>query len=116
MGGQHQVRFARMHNDVADRYVRKIMAFVLSPMLSAVQRDPKAEFRAQVKNVLGNGIFLDDMRVAAYAAIRRNDGRPGLPIVRRFENMRLQVSKRVAVEGRISRSSIIEPRLNPGDP
>src|SRR5215472_9102415 len=92
------------------------MALVLSPVLSAIQRNPKPKFGPQIKNVLGNGVFLDDMRVAAHAAICRNDGCPRLPIVRRFEDIGLHVSKRVAVECRISRSGIIEPRLNPRNP
>src|SRR5690349_13967137 len=49
VGGKHEVRFAGMNNDVADRHVGKIAALVLSPVLSAVQRNPEAKFRAQVK-------------------------------------------------------------------
>ena len=114
--GKHEVRFAGMYHDVADGHAGKLMAFVLSPVVSAVQGNPKAKFRAQVKNVLGNGIFLDHMCVAAHTAVTCDDGSPGLPIIRCLVNVGGHVSKRMAVKCSISSASVIQPRLDPGNP
>src|SRR5690349_4185358 len=105
-----------MHHDVADGYARKFMPFVLRPMLAAVQGNPQTKLRAEIQKVLSNWIFFDDVGVAAHAAVGCNDGRPGLSVVRSLEDVRLHVSKCMAVKSRIGRSSVIKSCLHPRNP
>src|SRR5215472_4494635 len=105
-----------MHHDVAYGYAGKLVAFVLRPMLSTIQRNPEAKLRAEIKKILRNGILFDDVRIAANAAIGCYQGRPGLAVISSFVDMRVHVPERVPVEGGISCGRIIEPRFNPGNP
>src|SRR5205085_9917156 len=45
-----------------------------------------------------------------------DDGSPGLPIIRCLVNVGGHVSKRMAVKCSISSASVIQPRLDPGNP
>ena len=105
-----------MHHNVADGYARKFMAFVLRPMLAAVQGNPQAKLRAEIQKVLSKWILFDDVGVAAHAAVGCNNGGPGLTVVCGFVDVRLHVSKCMAVKGRISRSSVIKSCLDPRNP
>src|SRR5713226_3433127 len=105
-----------MHDNVSNRNAWKIMTLVLSPMFPAIEGSPQTELRAQEQQTWRYRVFLDDVRVATHTAVGCNDGRPGLPIVRRFVNVRLHVSECVPVESRIRGGGIIETRFHPRDP
>src|SRR2546429_4667460 len=99
MSRQHEVRFARMHHDVADGYGWKLMALVLRPVLSAIQGNPQAKFCAEIEEIPGNGILFDHVRIAANAAIGCDHGRPGLAVIGCFVDVRLHVPKGMAGGG-----------------
>jgi len=56
------------------------------------------------------------LRVAAHTAVGGHDRRPSLPIVRGLEDVRIHVSKCVAVKRCISRARIIEAGFHPRNP
>ncbi len=116
MSGEHEVRFARMHHDVADGYAREIMALVLRPVLTAIQGNPQAKLRANIQNVLRNLILFDDMGVATHAAIGCNYGGPGLSVVGGLVDVWHHVAKSVAVKRCVSCCSVIKSSFDPRNP
>ena len=47
MRGDDQIRFARVNHDIPDGHRRKLVAFVLRPVLSAIRRNPESELRPE---------------------------------------------------------------------
>src|SRR5205814_795266 len=75
----------------------------LGPLRDAGHRDPHTEFRAAEEQVLLDGIFLDDVRVAPHALPGSDDAGPGLAGIGRAIHPRRHVPEGVAIEGRIRR-------------
>ena len=62
-----------MNGQIAHRDARHVAAFVLRPLLAAVERHPQAEFRPEEEEIAIDQIFTDDVRVAAHVAVLRDD-------------------------------------------
>src|ERR1039457_3021207 len=105
-----------MYNNIAHRYVRKITAFVLRPLLAAVERNPQAELGAEEQQALRDRVLLDNVGIPAHAARGRDDGCPGLAEIRGFENKRSQVAEGVPVERRKGRALIETAGFHPRHP
>ncbi len=56
------------------------------------------------------------MRVAAHSALRCDNRRPGLPVVHRLENVRVHVSKRVAIERCVRHARVVQAGFHPRNP
>ncbi len=72
--------------------------------MSAIGRDPQAEFRAQKKQVRIEGIFGDHVGIAVNVILPHRQRIPGFPVVRSFVDVGLDVAKRVTVKRRIRRT------------
>ena len=56
------------------------------------------------------------MRVAAHAAVRSDDRRPGFPVVRRLEDIWLHISKGMPIDRCISRARVMKAGFHPRNP
>src|SRR5438067_9724980 len=86
--------------------------------IAAVDAHPQPELGADVEEIAVDGVFLDDMRVAANAArvVRRTDERaPGPSEVRGFVRMRRHIAGHVAIERRVRFAVGIASRFHPRD-
>src|SRR5580704_959479 len=113
---EHLIGLTRLHHKITHRYRGKVASLVLSPMLPAIDRDPKAEFGSQKQQVRIDGIFLDDVCIAEGAVFLYVQRSPGLSVVRGLVRVGVHVAKSMAVKGGVRRSFIEAAGLNGGHP
>ena len=118
MRGENQIVIPRLNRQVANGNGRKMVAFELRPVFSAINRNPQSKLRAEEKKIRLNQIFLDHVRVSANAlrVLRRNERRPGLAEISGLENVRRHVAKSMAIESGVSRAGIEVAGLHPAHP
>ena len=109
-------RFAGLNGDIADGNVWKFVALVLRPLLAAIGRNPQAKFGSEKQQVRRFGVFFDDVRKAAHAAVFGDDRGPRLAVIRGLVSVRVHIAKGVAVEGDVSGGGIEAAGFHPRYP
>src|SRR5262249_33815522 len=80
---EHEIAIPRLDGEIAHRDRREMATFELCPMDAAIERNPQTELGAEKQQLRIDGIFLDDVRVAAYplGVLWAEEPRPGLAVV-----------------------------------
>ena len=101
VSGQDQIVVARLNGQVPDRNGRNVATLELRPVSAGIGGDPQAELRAHEQQMRLDGVFLDDVNVAAdsFRLLRRGQRRPRLSKVGGDIHVRRHVPERVPVEG-----------------
>src|SRR5205814_9125913 len=105
-----------MNNDIAHRDARKLVALVLRPMFSLIERNPQAEFSAEKEQIRGDSVFFDYVSKTAHAAVGPDDRRPCFAIVGSFIDVRIHVSKGMAVKSSVGGGWSVKAGFYPGNP
>ena len=115
---EHEVIVARLNRKITHRHCRKVPTLELRPMRAGVDRDPQSELGAEKQQLRIDGVFLDDVRVAAYAlGILPADQRPpGLSKVGCSINVRRHVAESVPIKSDIGAAGCECARLDPAYP
>src|SRR6516225_908904 len=90
----------------------------LRPMSPPIERDPEPELGAEEQQLRIDGVFLDDVRVAAHAlrVLRADERRPGLAVIGRDVEIGRLVAEGVTIEGRVGGARRESTRLYPVHP
>src|SRR5678816_3666557 len=80
MRGENQIVIPRVNRQVANGNGRKMVAFELRPIFSAINRNPQSKLRAEEKKIGFNQILFDYVRISANAlrVLRCSERRPSL--------------------------------------
>src|ERR1700686_5205729 len=115
---EYEVIVARLDRKITHGHCRKVPTFELRPMYAAVDRDPQAKLGAEKQQLRIDGVFLDDVRVAAYAlGILPADQRPpGLSKGGCRINVRRHVAESVPIKSDIGAAGCECARLDPAYP
>ena len=118
MRGENKIVVPRLNRQVANGNGRKMVAFELRPVFSAINRNPQSKLRAEEKKIGFNQIFFNHVRVAANAlrVLRCNERRPGLTEISGLENVRRHVAKSMSIKSSVSRAGIEVAGLHPAHP
>src|SRR5438046_8787531 len=106
MGCQHKIVVTRLDRQIAHCHRRETTTFELRPFLSTINRNVKAKFGSEKKQIRLHDIFLNDVRVTSntFRVLRGNYGRPRFPEVSRRKKARSHVPKGRANEIEVGRS------------
>ena len=64
MCGDYQIVIAWMDSQIAYGDIREVTAFILSPLSTAIDRDPQAHFCADEQQAFVHKVFFYNMRIA----------------------------------------------------